>query len=242
VPELLHIIRLLQQVPLFRGLEPVDLRTVAQAAQHREVERGKFFFRQGEPADVVYVLQRGQVKLTQSVGRVARVLLRFLGPGEVFGHPALTQARDYPITAQAVRWSKALAWKGSSIVALMEDRPRIALNALADVSVQLEELRARYRELATERVEQRVARALLRLAAHVGFKTEDGLLIDMPLSRQDLAEMTGTTLFTVSRILRLWERNGLVEVGRQRVAIVRAQGLTTIAGDLPEQPVLRASR
>jgi CRP-like cAMP-binding protein len=90
----------------------------------------------------------------------------------------------------------------------------------------------RLRELATERVEQRVARTLLRLARQVGRKVEGGVLIDMPLSRQDLAEMTGTTLYTVSRILSQWEQQHLVETGRERILIRQPHGLVAIAEDL----------
>jgi CRP-like cAMP-binding protein len=95
----------------------------------------------------------------------------------------------------------------------------------------------RYQELATERVERRVARALLRLARQVGQKEEDGVLIGLPLSREDLAEMTGTTLYTVSRILSGWEHQGLVEAGRERVFIRDPHALVAIAEDLsPDTP------
>lgn len=243
VPELLHVVRLLQQAQLFKGLAPLDLTTVAQAAHFREIERGKQFFAQGHSADVLYVLQRGQVKLTQTTATGEQVLLRFIGSGETFGHAAaLLDDQVFSTSAQAVRWSKALAWKRATMVRLMQEHPRIALNALSEISARLQELRNRYRELATERVERRVARALLRLSGQVGYKTDDRVLIDMPLSRQDIAEMTGTTLFTVSRILRLWERKGLVDPGRQRVAILEFPRLLAIAEDLPEKARLRASR
>jgi CRP-like cAMP-binding protein len=97
---------------------------------------------------------------------------------------------------------------------------------------RLQELQDRYRELATERVERRVARALLRLARQTGRKVENGVLIDFPLTREDLAEMTGTTLYTVSRILSGWEKEGLIETGRQRVLIRSPHGLVAIAEDL----------
>jgi CRP-like cAMP-binding protein len=90
------------------------------------------------------------------------------------------------------------------------------------------------REMATERVERRVARALLRLAREAGKRTEAGIEIAMPLSRQDVAEMTGTTLYTVSRLLSAWEQDGLVETGRQRVVIKQAHALVKIAEDLPD--------
>jgi CRP-like cAMP-binding protein len=105
-----------------------------------------------------------------------------------------------------------------------------ALEHTADIIVQLQD---RVRELQTERVERRVARALLRLANQSGKRIEAGILIDMPLSRQDLAEMTGTNLYSVSRILSGWEKQGLVETGRERVVLTMPHQLVMIAEDMP---------
>jgi CRP/FNR family transcriptional regulator, nitrogen oxide reductase regulator len=233
VPELAQAVRLLQQVPLLHGLGAGDLAAVARAAQACQVEGGQFFFRQGTRADVVYILQRGRVKLTQSTPEGLQVLLRFIGPGELFGPTAAFEGQVYPVSAEAVRWCRALCWKGRALAGLMEAYPRLALNALREVVTRLQDLRERYRELATERVERRVAHALIRLARQAGWQTEDGLLIDMPLSRQDLAELTGTTLYTVSRILSGWERGGLIGTGRQRVMILQPDGLRAVAEDMP---------
>jgi CRP-like cAMP-binding protein len=104
------------------------------------------------------------------------------------------------------------------------------------VADRFHDLQDRYRELATERVERRVARALLRLARQAGKRTDEGVLLDLPLSRQDLGEMTGTTLYTVSRILSGWEQNGLILSGRERIIIRRPHELVIIAEDLPTPP------
>jgi CRP-like cAMP-binding protein len=121
----------------------------------------------------------------------------------------------------------------AGLAGLIERYPRIALNMLEVVAGHYQRLLDRYQELATERVERRVARALLRLARQVGQKEEDGVLIGLPLSREDLAEMTGTTLYSVSRILSRWEHQGLVESGRERVLIHHPHALVAIAEDLP---------
>ena len=242
MPELFEVVRRLQGIRFFRELEANDLQAVGRAAQQREVDAGRFFFRQGSTADVVYILHLGRVKLTQSTPEGHQVVLRFIGPGEMFGPMAIFEGQPYPVSAQAVRWCQALAWNGKTMAALMENYPRLALNALNDLAERLRILQERYRELATERVERRVAHALLRLAGRAGWKTEDGVLIDMPLSRQDLAEMTGTTLYTVSRMLSGWQRAGLLDIGRQRVTILDSQGLIAIAADVQNGATRRASR
>jgi CRP-like cAMP-binding protein len=99
----------------------------------------------------------------------------------------------------------------------------------------ISELQERQKALVTDRVEQRIARILLKLAAQSGRKIDEGVLIDLPLTRQDIAEMSGTTLFTVSRTLNEWEREGLLEIGRERVVIREPHGLVSISDDLVER-------
>ena len=118
----------------------------------------------------------------------------------------------------------------------MERFPKMASNVVRFLAGRVKEFQDRYRELATERVERRVAHALLRLAAQIGRRVDNGILIDLTLSRQDIAEMTGTTIFTVSRILSSWEAQGIIESGRERVLVRDRQALTAIAEDMPPSP------
>lgn len=231
--DLSDAIRILQQVKLFHGLDRAALEAVARAARSVQVQPLTYFFRQGTTADTIYVLQRGRVRLCQAAPEGHDVLLRLIGPGEIFGPTATLKDRLYPVSAEAARRCQALAWEGRTMVRLMEEHPRIALNTIEDLSAHIQELRERYFELASQRVEQRVAHALLRLAERVGWRNEEGMMIDVSLSRQDLAEMTGTTLYTVSRTLRGWQRRGLVKAGRQRVTLLRSQELIAIAEDRP---------
>jgi CRP-like cAMP-binding protein len=85
-------------------------------------------------------------------------------------------------------------------------------------------------------VEQRLARALIRLAGQAGQQTPTGVLIDLPLSRVDLAEMTGTTIYTASRVLSRWEHQGLVETGREWVLVRQPSALAAVAEDMPPIP------
>jgi CRP-like cAMP-binding protein len=112
----------------------------------------------------------------------------------------------------------------------------MALNGLRMVAGRFRDLQRRYQELATERVERRVARTLLRLTRQAGKGVPEGVLLDLPLSRQDLGDLTGTTLYTVSRILSRWEQDGLITTGRERVIVCKPHGLVAIAEDLPSTP------
>ena len=228
-----NLIQLLARTPPFLGLSPLELDVVAQAAHQRQVEHQAFFYHQGDPATNFYILIEGQVRLTEVTTEGQQLLVRFVSPGEAIGIIAALENTVYPLAAQAVEDCRALTWDSTTLERLMERFPRLAINGIRLVSQRWHELEERYRELATERVERRVAQTLLRLVRQVGQKVEEGVLIDLPLTRQDLAEMTGATLYTVSRILSRWEQENLVETGRERVLIRYPHGLARIAEDLP---------
>jgi len=226
--------RLLAGVPLFRGLDGDAVAAAAVDARIVRAAAGRTYFREGEPARLFFVLRRGRVKFTQMSAEGHEVILRVIGQGEPFGGvAAIVEHATYPVTARAVEPSEAYAWDGPRITALMHRFPSIAINAARMIADRLHELQRQHRELMTERVERRIARALLRLARHAGRRVDGGVEIDFPLSRQDLAQMTGTTLFTVSRTLSGWEHDGLIATGRRRVIVRRPHQLVRIADDLP---------
>ena len=223
---------LIVPVPLFASLDAGALQAVSEAARVREAEAGAAFFREGDLAESFFVVQTGSVKLTQLTAEGHQVVLRLIGPGDAFGGVAAFGGATYPVSAEAVTGVSALEWPGTVMATLMEKYPKLAMNALRVVAARLHELQAQYRQLATENVERRVARALLRLVAQAGRRTDAGVLIDLPLSREDIAQMTGTTLFTVSRIISRFEANGIVEGGRQRMVIRNPHALMSVADDL----------
>jgi CRP-like cAMP-binding protein len=217
----------LRRVSVFQRATDDDLRLVAGAAIPRRVEEGEYFFLQGDPANYLYVLTSGLAKLLQISPNGQQVNLRTLHPWQMFGAVgAVRDDRTYPACAQALEDCTAVAIAGSFMHQLMETRPYLSFDLMQLMTGYIQEM-----QLATERVEQRVARALLRLLAQTGVKTAPGN-IELAFSRQDLAEMSGTTLYTVSRTLAEWERRGLVATGRERVTILSPHGLVRIAEDL----------
>jgi CRP-like cAMP-binding protein len=219
-------------VALFSELAAGPLDEIRAAARARTVFAGSPFFSEGEAAASFFVLESGSVKLVQLSPEGHQIVLRLIAPGDAFGGIAAFGGATYPVSAAAVTDSSALEWPGSVMADLMERHPRMALNALRFVAARLHELQVQYRQLATEKVERRVARALLRLVHQAGRRVDSGVLIDLPLSRDDIAQMTGTTLFTVSRIISRFEADGIVEAGRQRMVIRHPHGLLKVADDL----------
>jgi CRP-like cAMP-binding protein len=225
---------ILQSAPLFQDLAQQELNRIASLARRRRVSAGEFFFMEGDPANRLLVLSEGKVRLSQVTLDGQQVIMGYISPGNVFGVIAVLDQINYPVSAQAIVDCMALSWEQDDMQRLMEEIPRLALNALRSVSGHMREFQSRIRELSTQRVERRIARTLLRLAQQTGRKVEEGVLIDLPLTRQDLAEMTGATLFTVSRTLKRWEKLGLVRSKRAQVIIRFPHGLVRIAEDFPD--------
>jgi CRP/FNR family transcriptional regulator, nitrogen oxide reductase regulator len=225
-------IDLLSGVSIFTGLTPVELMEIARNARIQNASVGEFYFLQGDPADSIFILREGRVKLTQLSADGQQILLRVLGPWDLFAIVGLIPGRNYPVSAQVTESGSAFVWKNNTLMGLAQQYPPLATNAMQLMAGYLQEFQDRLREMATERVERRLARTLIRLASQTGKKTEQGILIDLQLTRQDLAEMTGTTLYTVSRILSQWESAGLIISGRERVVVRNPHGLVKIAEDI----------
>jgi len=221
----------LRRVSVFRDATDEDLKLFAQKAIFRSIEEGEFFFFQDDPANYFYILVSGRAKLTQTNQAGQQVNLRTLTEWDLFGAlGAVRENATYPATAQALEPSTALAIESDFLKQMMQTRPNLNLNLMHLMTGYIMEMQERYRELATERVERRIALTVLRLAGQIGKRLEgDEMLIELHLSRQDVAEASGTTIFTVSRVLADWERRGLVEAGRERVVIRDPHGLVQIS-------------
>lgn len=224
------------QAKVLAGLDPGALEEVASRFQPRRYARDAFLFHEDEPAVTYYIVGEGQVKILQTSAEGLEVILHVLGPGDMLGALPTLGEGTYPATAQAMTDVLAFAIAAREFEALMERHPRIAINLLRFAAGVIQAAHRRLREMATERVERRIARTLSRLAAQMGERTPEGIRINAPLSRQDLAEMTGTTLFTVSRTLKAWERQGLLRARREEVVILDPHGLIALAEDLPPRP------
>jgi CRP-like cAMP-binding protein len=224
--------RVLAGCVLFQGLSEDALDAAEALARTVTRGRGQVYFRQGEPATHVYAVLSGQVKLVAVHPDGRAVIHRVVGPGEVFGGLAMLGEQLYPVTAESWEESTALAWTGEDLHQLVLRYPQTALNLLHMAAGRVRELQARVEELVAERVERRIARAVLRLVRHAGRRSEEGVVIDLPLSREDLANLTGTTLFTVSRVLSRWEERGMVVAGRQRLVIRSLHAFAEVAEDL----------
>ena len=221
-----------RKVAVFHAATEDDVHSIARLGIQRAVEEDSYFFFQGEKADYLHILLSGRAKLCTISVDGQQVNLRTLVPNQLFGAVgAVDPKANYPACAQALEDSTSLAIESDAFANLLTERPHLSFGLMRLMTGYIQEMQERYSELATERVEQRIARALLRLTAQSGRKNDQGG-IDLAFSRQDLAEMAGTTLYTVSRCLSAWEKRGIITTGRERVTVIDPHGLVRVADDL----------
>ena len=220
---------LVAHLPLFAGFESEELEEILREARSARYAKNAAIFEQGEDAHSFFLLLHGHVRAAKTTPTGEQIVVRYVAPGETFGLAMALGIAQYPATATAVDDSVVLAWPTATWPRLIQKFPALATNTLQTVGSRLQESHTRMLEMSTQQVEQRVAHALLRLAKQSGKKLDHGVEIDFPISRQDVAEMTGTTLHTVSRILSAWESEGLVEGGRQRIVLRVAHRLHGLA-------------
>jgi CRP/FNR family transcriptional regulator, nitrogen oxide reductase regulator len=210
----------LEQSRIFDGLTPEDRAAWLADARVRDLRRGEALAQQGDAARAFYLVEDGLLKLVQ-VGEDGRQLIvRFVGRGEPFGGVVALEGAEYPVTALAVGPVRVRAWARDTLLRLLQRWPQVRVNIMREMTAHMNDALTRVRELATERVGRRLAHTLLRLARQNGEPTGEGTRITAPLTRQELAELTGTTLYTVSRTLSQWQADGVL-AARGRHVVVR---------------------
>lgn len=221
-------IELISSSPLFSGLTNIAYEEIARRARPKALVREELLFMQGQPFDNLALIRSGSVKVTQLAPNGNEVILWMYGAGNVVGALPEHSARLHNCSARAMEPSTALLWETEYLQKLMVQYPQIGQNISPILAGRLSELEERFREVATEKVAKRVALALQRLLKQIGKETPGG--VEISLSREELAQMTGTTLFTTSRILSHWSKKGIIAPGRSSVLVCDAQRLE-LAGD-----------
>lgn len=220
---------LVAHLPLFAGFSAADLDMILSEARCVRFAKNSAVFEQGGEAHSFFVLLHGHIRASKITPAGEQIVVRYVATGETFGVAKAIGLLRYPATATVVDDSVVLVWPSATWPRLVEKIPALAANTLQTVGARLQETHTRVVEMSTQQVEQRVAHALLRLANQSGRKVEHGVEIDFPISRQDIAQMTGTTLHSVSRILSAWEERGLVAGGRQRIVLREPHKLFKLA-------------
>ena len=218
----------LRKSDIFQGLSNQALQKIFSSTTHKKCKNNDFIFMQGAPAKRFYIVKSGRLKLFQTTSDGERVTLRYLGPGDAFGVIVVLRETEYPVTAQAAEDCELWGWGDQEIKQIMFAHPQVAINSISILSDYILGFMERIQGLSTQKVDQRVARALLRFAETTGQQSGDMMTIGLKLTRQDIAEITGTTLFTVSRTLSAWEAKGWIDCSNSHIRIQTPEQLRQI--------------
>ena len=221
--------RILHETPFFRNLPADVMPAVALVFRQKHYAAGESIYHAGDEARLLSIVAAGMVRIVRPTIDGQDVLLDFAAPGAVFGSLQMLGDATYTDDATALTESCILQATPDAFRELLTCYPAAAMATLTFVSERLREAHGTIEGLSAHPVSRRVATTLLKLADRVGRGREDDVLIDMPLSRQDLADMTGSTIETASRVMSDLKGRGIVDSGRRWVSIVDRSTLERIA-------------
>ena len=219
-------VKVLKHSPIFSGLGEEELAELAGLAVERRLRPGESVFWEGDAPEWFYMLAEGRIKVSKMSSLGREFIIAFFGPNEMFGEVAVFENRAYPASAQAVAETSVLAIGRADFLTFLAGRPEVALRIINVLGGRLRDAQGRLRDLAGERVEQRLARTLLMLSSKLG--------ATLPFTRQEMADMAGTTPETAIRIMSRLQAGGIVRSSRGETVIVDEARLRLL-GEGPPQ-------
>ncbi len=225
------IITVIQSVPIFSGLDKADIEAVMAIAVERRYRRGEIIFSDGESADGFYVIADGKVKVFKVSFEGKEQILHIFGPGEPFGEVPVFSGKVFPANAQAIAASRLVFFPRKAIIALITEKPSIALNMLAVLSMRLRQFTVQIEHLSLKEVPERLAAHLIYLSEEQGA----GESVRLDISKGHLASLLGTIPETLSRIFARMSGDGLIEVKGRDIRLVDREGLAALAGIDPDE-------
>ena len=221
---------LLTDLPPFSLLDKAQIREVLDHAVSRRYEEGTAIFHEGHDADRFYLLLDGYLRVVRTTPGGDQIIVLHISPGQLFGIAPALQRDTYPATSIAAAESIALSWPVSLWPDFVAKYPGFATETYKTLGERLGQIQETLTEMATQAVEKRVACALLRMVNQSGRKTAEGIEIAFPVTRQNISEMTGTTLHTVSRLLSAWQKDGIVQSTRKHIVVTDPHQLVILSG------------
>jgi CRP-like cAMP-binding protein len=220
---------ILRRTTIFGRLSADDRQRLGAVSHVREFDRGAILFNEGDASDSLYTIVTGRVKVSKMTARGTDIILEIFGPGDPVGAVAAYESRAYPASAVALEPTTCLITPRQAFFSLLETHPTLVRGLLVGLTHRLVELTNRLAELTGGRVEARLARFLLKLAGDMGQRRPEGVFIPLALSRQEIADMIGTTIETSIRIMSRWGKDNVVRTEKDGFLIVDRAALETLA-------------
>lgn len=221
---------LLSDLPPFSLLERSQIRDILSQASSRRYDEGTAIFSEGHDAERFYLLLDGYLRVIRSTEGGEEIIVLHISPGQLFGIAKALQRDTYPATAVAAAESIALSWPMSLWEDFTKNYEGFATESYKTLGRRLGEIQTTLTEMATQAVEKRVACAVLRMMNQSGRRIDNGIEIGFPITRQNISDMTGTTLHTVSRLLSAWEKDGVVSSKRKKIIVTDPHELVILSG------------
>lgn len=220
---------LLRKLTLFRRLSAQDRARIAEVSRVVTVERGDHIFAEGDAADAYLNIVEGRVKVFKSTPAGKEFILEIFGPGDPLATVAVYEGMPYPASAIALEHTTLLRIPQREFFALLEQHPAVVRGLLSGLTIRLAELTRRLAELTGARVEARFARLFLKLAGQIGRRDRGGVFVPMALSRQELADLTGTTIETAIRIMSRWQKEDVLHTEKDGFVVLDQSTLEEVA-------------
>src|SRR6185295_12881885 len=219
----------LRRNPIFRRLTPEDRQRIAAVATLRDYDKGAVLFSEGDEPAFLYTVVTGRMKVFKTTPRGTDVILEIFGSGDPVGAVAVYEARPYPASAVAIEPTTCLLIPRQAFFSLLEHHPTLVRGLLVGLTHRLVELTNRLTELSGGRIEGRLARFFLKLAQDMGQRRDEGTHTPLALSRQELADMIGTTIETSIRIMSRWRKENLVRTEKDGFLVLDRSALEAVA-------------
>jgi len=222
---------ILRTTTVFQRLSPQDLHSVAEAAAIRRYDKGQVLFEQDTPSDAFYTIASGRVKIFKMLPTGKDMILEVFGKGDPLGAVAAYDGRPFPASAVALEDTVCVLIPRAAFFRLLEAHPSLVRGLMRGMTLRLVELTNRLAEVSGTRIEPRFARLFLKLATDMGRPGRGGTFIPLALSRQELADMSGTTIETAIRIMSRWNKDGIVRTEKDGFVVLDRTRLENTAAE-----------
>ena len=213
------IIETLNKSTVFSGLKQDELKKISAYFEEVSVKNNETIFSEGDPSDRLYLLSKGNVKIIKHTVMGKDIILEVMSPGDIFGGVAVLDNKPYPATAQAMKAAKIIWIRRGDLMKVMDEYPDLKLEIVRYFSDKLRDSHEMLKNIATERVERRIASLLLKLSEKAGIDAEGYKMIDFPLTRQEISEMVGTTVETCIRTMSKFQKSGMIRTADGSISI-----------------------
>lgn len=202
----------LKKIPIFSNLNENELKEIQPYLINEKFKKKQEIFSEGDSSDWFYILLSGKVKLTKTSSEGKEIIVELISPMDFFGALAVLKGFPYPANAIAMEDSEIIKISKSNMLKIIDSFPNIMYEITSNLSLRVKDFHETLRSIALEKVESRIASLLVKLANKLGKKMDDGsIIINMKLTKQDIAEMVGTTVETCIRTISRFKKLGLLK-------------------------------